>query len=193
MEKESVRQTLKIKRRYFGEIKKIHADGCITDIFLQAFGGYDSFFIYRSTKFEVETRRIISALLSAGKSVFVPRVEGNNMVAVKIAEGENYKISPFGIEEPEGQASCDMAQVCVIPLLAVNERRFRLGYGGGYYDRYLKDKNIVKVGLGYAFQVCEFKEEAHDIPIDYFISEKGNYKLCQEYLILRRKRRGKNF
>lgn len=173
MDKESVRKTLKIKRRDFGEIKKTHADGCITDNFLQAFGGYESYFIYRSAKYEVETRRIISALLNAGKTVFVPRVEGNNMVAVKIGELENYNISPFGIEEPEGQASCEIAQVCVIPLLAVNERGFRIGYGGGYYDRYLNDKNTLKVGLGYAFQVCEFKEEAHDIPMDYFISESG--------------------
>ena len=63
----------------------------------------------------------------------------------------------------------------VIPLLAVNGRGFRIGYGKGFYDRYLKDKRTKKVGLGYSFQIESFEEDKWDIPLDLFLCEKGIY------------------
>ena len=64
-----------------------------------------------------------------------------------------------------------------MPLLAVNPRGYRLGYGGGYYDRYLKDARTLKVGLGYSFQLTEeFEEDGWDQPLDEFICERGIYR-----------------
>ena len=64
----------------------------------------------------------------------------------------------------------------VIPLLAVNSNGYRIGYGGGYYDRYLKDirtKNTKKVGYGYHFQLTEFTADEWDEPLDFFVNEEG--------------------
>lgn len=85
------------------------------------------------------------------------------------------RVGAFGIEEPEGQAFEGDIDVTVIPLLAVNARGFRVGYGKGYYDKYLKGKNTLKAGLGYAFQIEEFEEDGWDIPLDLFLCEKGIY------------------
>ena len=82
----------------------------------------------------------------------------------------------FGIEEPEGQAYFGDTDITVIPLLGINSRLFRIGYGKGFYDRYLRDRHTVKVGLGYSFQRAEFKEDEWDIPLDAFICEKGIFK-----------------
>ena len=63
-----------------------------------------------------------------------------------------------------------------MPLLAFNENCFRLGYGGGFYDRYLKNKKVIKIGVALEFQKQVFHVEHHDIPLDYIFTEKRIYK-----------------
>ncbi len=171
--KEEIRYKLKIKRKYFSGVRREFADGAILDNFLNAFLSYDSFFIYNSFSTEADTKGIIAELLSAGKKVYLPRVEGDKMVAVPYGET---KAGSFGIEEPAGKPYKGKIDVTVIPLLAVNERGFRIGYGKGFYDRYLKkDKRTKKVGLGYSFQIENFEEDKWDVPLDLFLCEKGIY------------------
>ena len=75
-----------------------------------------------------------------------------------------------------GQPYAGVPEVTVVPLLAVNGRGFRLGYGGGFYDRYLKGSATIKVGLGYAFQLTdELSPDEWDEPLDMFICERGVY------------------
>ncbi len=170
--KDELRRKLKIKRKYFQNVRREAADNAILETFLAAFGRYDSFFIYNSFGFEAGTKQIISALLKSGKRVYLPRVEGGDIVAVPYGETG---VGAFGIEEPQGQAFDGEIDVTVIPLLAVNERGYRIGYGGGYYDRYLKDRRTKKVGLGYFFQIEDFQEDGWDIPLDMFLCERGIY------------------
>lgn len=148
------------------------ADLAILDNFINAFSGYESFFIYNSFGLEADTGRITDYLLKAGKKVYLPRVEGDNIVAVPY--GQTVK-GAFGIEEPTGQAYGGQIDVTVIPLLAVNSKGVRVGYGKGYYDRYLKNADTLKVGLGYDFQREEFEGKPYDIPLDLFLCEKGIY------------------
>lgn len=175
MNKEEIRRKLKIKRKYLGEIVRLEADRAIAEAFLQAFGGHDSFFVYNSFKDEARTDIIISALLDADKRVYLPRVEGESLAAVPFGRTTPVMRGAFGVEEPCGEAFAGVAQITVVPLLAVNSRGFRIGYGGGYYDRYLKDNPTLKVGLGYDFQFEEFEEEEFDQPLDIYVSERGIY------------------
>ena len=174
--KDQLRYKYKIKRKYFRHSAREVADGAISDVALAALSAYDSFLIYYSFGSETDTHAIISALLSAGKRVFLPRVEGENIAPVQYF-GDQSKLvkNSMGIYEPQGQAYAGEIEVCVTPLLAVNPRGFRLGYGGGYYDRFFAaNENILKVGLGYYLQLTdEFCEEPHDIALDLFITEKG--------------------
>lgn len=168
--KDELRYKLKIKRRYFQGVRREVADKNILFNFLSAYGNFNSFFIYNSFGDEASTSGIISALLDAGKQVFLPRVDGENIVPVPY--GETRK-GAFGIEEPAGQAYSGEIDVTVAPLLAVNERGYRIGYGKGFYDRFLKEKHTRKVGLGYSFQTENFTEDAWDEPLDEFLTEKG--------------------
>jgi len=170
--KEELRYKLKIKRRYFQGVRREVADGNILFNFLSAYGGLNSFFIYNSFGDEATTSLIIEELLKAKKEVFLPRVEGNNIVPVPY--GQTVR-GAFGIEEPVGQAFTGEIDLTVVPLLAVNGRGYRIGYGKGFYDRFLKNRNTRKVGLGYSFQMEEFKEDDWDEPLDEFLTEKGIY------------------
>lgn len=171
-DKQQIRGKIKIKRKYFQGIRREMADLAILDNFINAFSGYESFFIYNSFGLETSTKLIIDELLKTGKRIYLPRVEGDNIVAVPYGQT---KKGTLGIEEPTGQAYEGALDVTVIPLLAVNSKGVRIGYGKGYYDRYLKTVNTLKVGLGYDFQREEFEGEPHDIPLDLFLCEKGIY------------------
>ena len=174
--KDELRYKYKIKRKYFQHSAREVADGAICDALFAELGGYESFFIYYSFGAEADTHAIIGNLLKSGKRVYLPRVEGDNMLAVRYTgDADKLVKNSFGIYEPQGEAAEERIEVCIAPLLAVNPKGYRLGYGGGYYDRFFKqNKGVLKVGLGYYLQYTEdFTEEEWDEPLDKFISERG--------------------
>lgn len=175
--KDDLRYKYRIKRKYFQHSRRTVADGAVADNLLRYFDKERSFFIYYSFGSETDTRGIISRLLEAGKEVYLPRVEGRDMVAVRYSEGDELKKSSLGVSEPTGEAYLGQIDVAVVPLLAVNALGFRLGYGGGFYDRYLKNSTCVRAGIGYDFQLTdEFVADEWDEPLDLFISERGIYR-----------------
>lgn len=177
--KNEIRKKLKIKRKYFGEVVRLEADRAILQTFLQAFSKYQSFFIYNSFSSEARTDWIIDELLKMGKRVYLPRVEGEIMVAVPYSGGDLNK-SALGVLEPQGQAYDGDIDISIVPLLAINSRGYRIGYGGGFYDKFLRNKNTQKVGMGYGFQIEEFEEESHDVPLDKYLCERGIYDFGKE-------------
>jgi 5-formyltetrahydrofolate cyclo-ligase len=66
-------------------------------------------------------------------------------------------------------------EIIFIPLVAFNEKCFRVGYGGGFYDKYLANKSIIKIGVAFEFQKIEFTPEKHDIQLNYIFTEKKVY------------------
>lgn len=175
MDKQQLRTFYKIKREYFQHSAREVADGAIRDAFFAALGSYESFFVYRSFGSEADTSAVISRLLAEGKRVFLPRVEGKEMTAVPYFGEEMPLIkSRLGVYEPTGQAYGGEIDVAVVPLLAVNGEGYRLGYGGGYYDRFLSKKKCLKAGLGYSFQMTDrFIQDGWDVPLDLYVSERG--------------------
>lgn len=174
--KEQLRYKYKVKRKYFQHSAREVADGAISDIILTAFAHNGSFLIYYSYGSEADTHALIARLISAGKSVYLPRVEGENIVPVRYFGDETDLVkNGYGIYEPQGQAFDGRIEVCITPLLAVNPRGYRLGYGGGYYDRFFTgNPQILKVGAGYFLQYTdEFEEENFDKPLDLFVCERG--------------------
>ncbi len=151
------------------------ADIAVLENFLNAYGENESFFIYNSFGTEADTKAIISALLAADKKVYLPRVDGNELQAVPYSLNQKTLKGAFGIDEPTGQAYSGDIEITVIPLLAINTRGFRVGYGKGFYDKYLNNAHTKKVGLGYSFQIEEFSEDGWDVPMDAFVCEKGIY------------------
>lgn len=171
--KEDIRRRLKAERENFQGADREAADKKILNSFLAAYGNLKNFFIYNSFGSEATTSLITGALLKAGKKVFLPRVEGGNILPVPY--GRTVK-GAFGIEEPVGQAYYGNIDLTVIPLLAVSRTGYRIGYGKGFYDRFLKGNATRKVGLGYSFQLEDFDGDVWDEPLDEFICENGIVK-----------------
>lgn len=142
------------------------------------------FFIYLHFKSEVETSDIIEYLLEQDKRVSVPVIDTANkaMHAAEIKNLSDVKIGPFGIFEPVEKKIIKSEQIdCVIVPGAVFDRTGgRIGYGGGYYDRFFKraNKKVVKIGLAYSVQLLKsVPQEVHDIPLDVIITEKEKVRV----------------
>lgn len=135
--------------------------------------------IYVSTEIEVDTRGIIEQALADGKKVAVPRcIPGTRMMDFHyIPSLEVLRAGAFSVPEPNpllpvvtSFASCLM----VVPALSLDSYGYRLGYGKGYYDRYMSEFTGQSVGLCYA---RDFRRHMYhgrfDRPVDLIITEKG--------------------
>ncbi len=131
----------------------------------------ENIFIYKSFNGEVDTNSIINHFLSEKKTLSFPVIKGEEMVA-GIPLGKDVKESKFGTEEPKNYTEMDKIDVCFLPLLACDLEFNRLGYGKGYYDKFLSEKPCLKIGLCYDFQVVEkIESKPWDIPLDIIITE----------------------
>lgn len=138
-----------------------------------AFARAESVFIYCSLAEEADTRGIICALLEQGKRVYLPRTDGKAMSAVRYAGGA-LREGRFGVSEPIGEETADKPDVCILPLLAADGQFHRLGYGGGYYDRYFSQgkSGVLKIGICYDFQIAdEVPSEEHDVLLDALVTD----------------------
>ena len=111
-------------------------------------------FCYLSYSREAPTDKLLQYLEERGVETYAPRVEGKEMCAVQI--GEDFSLSAIGIREPIGKAYEGETDLIILPLLAVDKQGNRLGYGGGYYDKYLQTHTkAVRIGVCYDFQVVD--------------------------------------
>ena len=135
-----------------------------------------SVFIYYSIGSEVATQRIIDAALKCGKAVYLPRCsKKGEMHAIRIASLDDLKPGMYLIPEPVGTDELQGApDLTIAPGLAFDRRGGRMGYGGGYYDRFLANANTTAAALAYTCQVIErVPTGAHDAPVNYIITPAG--------------------
>ncbi len=181
MDKKSLRKQMRVIRDSISpQEKELYDQNIFCKITTSAFYRESkNIFIYVSFGSEVETHRIIEQAIKDNKTVYVPkvinRVEG--MAAVKITALSELKASSFGILEPETiseEAKPWQLDLILIPGLAFDKRGGRLGYGAGYYDRFLNDAKpeTNKIGIAYSCQVIdEVPMEEKDIFVDSIITE----------------------
>lgn len=121
-------------------------------------------------KGEPDTDGLFARLAADGKRLVLPRVEGHALV---VGDGAAPRVtSAFGISEPQGPA-IDPAEVqlVIVPGLAFTVDGARLGYGGGYYDRFLAAHSAPSVGVCFAEQlVDELPTDAHDVRVHRVVS-----------------------
>ena len=135
-----------------------------------------SLYAYLSFNQEVRTDPIIERAWADGKRVAVPKVMGSEMVFIWIdsfaALGPGY----YGIPEPiaDGPIADDEQALILMPGLAFDPQGHRVGYGGGFYDRFLEgEPDHPLVALCYDFQMYAHLEvESHDIPVDLVIVDR---------------------
>jgi 5-formyltetrahydrofolate cyclo-ligase len=149
---------------------------------LEEFKKAKNILFYVSFGNEVGTRKTIKDLLAKKeKKVIVPYVLKNYPI-LQVSELKDFNwLEPktFGIPEPKElyirEFSHKKLDLVIIPGIVFDKKGYRIGYGHGYYDRFLKtlNKNVKKVGLAFELQlVDEIPEEKHDVPVDIVVTEK---------------------
>lgn len=133
---------------------------------------------YVSTIDEISTSEFINFSLSKGKRVAVPRCRDKkgNMDFFYINSLNDLSQGTFGISEPDENAerAVDLsASLAIIPAIAFDRNGNRIGYGGGYYDRFLENFSFISVGLCYNSLVKNLLPiEKHDVSVDIIVTEK---------------------
>lgn len=176
--KKRLRRVMKQKRGET-ENRDLKESLAIDRFFASPYAEKGSFFVYLSFSSELPTDKLIERLLSENKRVYCPVINGKEMVAV--AYGEDFSVSDFGTREPVGEAYHGPIDVVIAPLLAADKNGGRLGYGGGYYDRFLKSHpESVVLGWCYDFQVVQnVPQEEGDVPLSAIVTERETY-VCHQ-------------
>lgn len=130
---------------------------------------------YHSVGSEVDTISLIRRMRADGKIVCLPRVLGGGVMEARRMDG--LIPGPLGIPGPEGPVlPPDAIDLILVPGLAFDLSCYRLGQGGGYYDRYLPGCRGFSVGLAYDCQVVDaLPREAHDAQLDLVVTETTLY------------------
>ena len=128
--------------------------------------------IYVSYKNEVDTHRLIKEYCNQ-KNIALPKVTGRQMNFYRITSFDELSKGAYGILEPKDHTFIqkDDIDLMIVPLVAYDDENHRIGYGGGFYDRYLNDYKGKTIGLAYKFQkVATINSEIHDISLDEIIT-----------------------
>lgn len=142
---------------------------------------------YVSTEIEVDTRDFINALLQMGKRVAVPRCEGgkSEMNFYYINSLDELSPGSFGVDEPDPQKNVMLSitegTVCIVPAFMFDENGYRLGYGKGYYDRYLSRYKGSTIGICYSANIQkELYHGKYDRSVDLVVTDKDILTIRKE-------------
>ena len=140
---------------------------------------YETMCVYVSKDSEVFTHELINYLLDS-KNVLVPYID-NVLKVSRIISFSELKKGKFGILEPKEKVEYQgKINLVIVPGVAFDEHGNRLGYGGGYYDNFLKNCSVLRVAFAYEEQIVQaIPAEEHDITMNYIITERRIIKCNQ--------------
>ena len=177
MKKSQIRnKILKIRKKKFDKNLNIDSKKFISLLKINRFnlkniGGY-----YPSN-YEIDDLHILDLLEKKNFKVSLPIIKKNNqMNFYSWLRNDPLRINKFGIPEPVS-SKISYPDILLVPLVAFDSRLNRLGYGGGYYDRYIekleKIKKVIKIGLSFSFQkISSIPVTQNDKRLDIIITEK---------------------
>lgn len=149
---------------------------CNSFLALSSYQNADLLYIYMDFKNEVITKQIIADAHQKGKKIAIPKVVKDQIVFYYLEPNHcELKEGHFGIREPEiAKPVEDKKGIMVVPGIAFDEKGYRVGYGKGYYDRYLQEHEVAqKISLVLELQMVEqVPFDAYDIPVDLIVTEK---------------------
>jgi 5-formyltetrahydrofolate cyclo-ligase len=169
-------KTLKIRKKLFDKDLKIDSNKFISflkkqRLNLKNFGGY-----YPSN-YEIDDLDVLNLLEKKNFKVSLPIIKKDNqMNFCSWSRNDPLRVNKFGIPEPVS-SKIVYPDILLVPLVAYDNNLNRLGYGGGYYDRYIekleKFKKVIKIGLAFSFQkISSIPINQHDKRLDFIITEK---------------------
>ena len=172
MDKKALRGEIREKKRAMTEEEIVSRSARLGELFLasDAYKNAKTVYGYLPYNQEVRTVPILEQALRDGKRVAVPKIYGDTMKFIYLEDLSRVEKSSFGIPEPiaDGPVAEDTTALVLMPGLAFTKKGDRMGYGGGYYDRFLADEpSHPTLALCYAFQIVEeLPTDEYDIPVD---------------------------
>ncbi len=163
--KRTLRKELISRRKAMDSSRRQHADMSIFGQLKPLIDKSDSVLTYVSTDIEVDTRRVLEYCLRIGKRVAVPVSGDSELFFYEIKSIDDLSAGRFGILEPVCRENIFVGgadSLCIVPALCADGNGLRLGYGRGYYDRYLSDFMGTSVIICYADFRMEVPAEPHD-------------------------------
>lgn len=187
MDKITLRGVLLQKRAEFSREQRKEMDRDIAAGVIDSplFKNASMLLIYAPLENEINLLPLAHVARKRGIPVAFPRCdkETNTMQFYILPEGQKLSPGAYGIPEPPEDAPVcrpDKRALCIVPALSYDLDGNRIGYGKGYYDRYLSTFPGVAVGIAYASMLLKsVPTEAHDLPVDWLFTERGSYR-CSE-------------
>tara|TARA_Y100000996_G_C22468767_1_gene621204 strand:+ start:449 stop:1000 length:552 start_codon:yes stop_codon:yes gene_type:complete len=135
--------------------------------------------LYYPSNFELNVLKSLDINFFKGHNILIPIIEKNNtMNFYPWKKNQILFVNRFGMLEPK-KTKTKIPNIMLIPILAFDNHKYRLGYGKGFYDRYLdrflkKFKNIITVGVAFSFQKYhKLPRDKNDVKLNYILTEKG--------------------
>ena len=132
---------------------------------------------YLSFPHEFQTQELIEQAQKDGKKVLIPKTYPKGRMDFVVYDPQQLVKTSFGLLEPQGDLEVvDASQIDLIhvPGLVFTTEGYRIGYGGGYYDRYLEHSSGHTLSTVYPCQIQDFIPENHDIPVQEVLIDEGN-------------------
>lgn len=177
--KNELRQKYRLVRNTFGEefVKEASELACQNLAKSEAFVNADTVLLYYPIKNEISPLPLFELCLKMGKEIAFPvcQNETSTLEFRKILSLDELSPSCFGILEPN--SSCKIANpnkntLCLVPAIAFSKSGHRLGYGKGFYDRFLSNFEGVSTGFSYSALVLDtLPHKEHDIPLNMIVTE----------------------
>lgn len=172
MDKKELRRTIRERKRAMTEEEIVSRSEKLGVLFSQseAYKAAKTIYGYLPYNQEVRTVPMLEQALKDGKRVAVPKVYGDEMKFLYLDDLSQVEKGYAGIPEPiaDGPVADDDTALVLMPGLAFDPAGHRIGYGGGFYDKFLAaEPNHPTLALCYEFQMLpELHTEEHDIPVD---------------------------
>lgn len=182
MDKKSFRKVILTEAFSLPESYIKSSDNGIYENFIQLpeFSVANTIFAYLSEKHEPDTINIINKAIEKGKTVALPVCYNEGRMEARIIQSLLDLIpGKFGIPVPEESAPLlrpEDIDIIIVPAITFNRQGYRLGRGGGYYDRFLGKSPAFSIGLGRERLLRDIPLQPHDLPVSCLITEAGIYK-----------------
>ena len=168
------------------EVRKMKDSKICRNIISSAVFRYaDVILLYYPVKGEVDILPLMQAAVESGKKVAFPRchAEDHSMTFHYVSSADDFEKGAYGLREPlaslpvfDLRTGDDLNVLCIVPAVVYDRKGYRIGYGGGYYDRFFGQCRPASIGVAYEeFIVKNVPHGRYDISVDVVVSERGIY------------------
>jgi 5-formyltetrahydrofolate cyclo-ligase len=178
--KNSIRQILRQRKEAMIPEDRLEKSKRVCHHLMTLIHDGETVMVYTSKEKEVNTTPLITTLFERGNPVIIPIIVKDD-ISLRLSYLRDFSVlvpSTFGVPEPIGNeilATGESVDTIILPMLGFDRTGGRMGYGAGYYDRFLaKNLNVRKIGIAFACQEYDnLPVDENDIPMDYIITEEG--------------------